>query len=424
MLSLPWTPPLTLALGEGVLGLGLLVLAYAVARHNAFMAGHWVLRDFVYHAFAILAVVGLYVVMILSARWLALALSFDVLTLILVVVAGLAIATHLLVDWARGMWDAIFFRQLHPLRVEMRTLAQEMTRLVQPEQQMQHLVESLAHLTGSALVCLALDRGQGLVVQAATNKERIGQSVSLKEVTVSDRQTPEPGAEFVLTEPVRVFNRQVGYLLLGPKGVGERYDRQEQMWIADLVAHLSALLEQAQLREAATQQLAVLTREVREIQSRETALHQEMQRVLAASPIPLDAHELGEALRCYSHPDRLAEIISREGSTLAALPTIVQAGPRRVQAVQQLLCSAVESLRPSETLPSLETLRARAVRKKWRRHIPAAVADYYTARLVMAGYTHEAIAEEMEVSPRQVKNYLDRAVSRMIACLEVDGGSL
>ena len=38
----------------------------------------------------------------------------------------------------------------------------------------------------------------------------------------------------------------------------------------------------------------------------------------------------------------------------------------------------------------------------------------------MAGYTYEAIAEEMDISPRQVRNYLGRALNRVVMCLEAD----
>ena len=36
----------------------------------------------------------------------------------------------------------------------------------------------------------------------------------------------------------------------------------------------------------------------------------------------------------------------------------------------------------------------------------------------MAGYTHEDIAEKLDVSARQVRNYLDRATSLVQAYLE------
>jgi predicted DNA-binding protein (UPF0251 family) len=412
---------LTLALGEAVLVLGLLVLAYTVARHNVFMAGRWILRDFVYHALAIAVVTGLYLAAILGVWRLALALDFDVIALILVVVAGLAIVTHLLADRVRGAWDAVFFRELRPLRVEMRTLAQEIGRPVQLAPQMQQVVESLSRFTGGALVCLALNEGQELVIRAATARERIGQTIPPERVSPTGA-LGEPGEGFALSEPLWVFDKEAGYLLLGQKGVGEGCDRQERMWIAAMAAHLSALIEQAHLREEATQQLAAIAHEVGEIQSQEATLHQEMQRVLADGPACINSHELSEALRCYGHPERLAGLLNRQGNTLATLPSVVQAGPQRVQALQSTLSSAVESLRPSEGLglPSLETLQARAIHKKRRRHIPTSIADYYTLRLIMAGYTYEAIAEEMDISPRQVRNYLGRALNRVVMCLEAD----
>jgi hypothetical protein len=126
--------------------------------------------------------------------------------------------THLLSDWARGVWDAVFFRELRPLRAEMRSLAQDVTTPVRSEQQMLEMVESLSHLTGSTLVCLALDEGHGPVIRAATARERVGQTVPLDEAAAPEVQFPEAAAGFVLREPIRVFDRDAGFLLLGERG--------------------------------------------------------------------------------------------------------------------------------------------------------------------------------------------------------------
>ena len=89
-----------------------------------------------------------------------------------------------------------------------------------------------------------------------------------------------------------------------------------------------------------------------------------------------------------------------------------------MQAFQQQLTLALEAMLPPDGLPTLESLRNRPVRNKRRRHIPTSVANYYTLRLVMTGYTHEAVAEMLEVSPRQVRNYLDHAIGSVKVFLE------
>ncbi|MBI5054088.1 MAG: hypothetical protein HZB52_12610, partial [Chloroflexi bacterium] len=73
---------------------------------------------------------------------------------------------------------------------------------------------------------------------------------------------------------------------------------------------------------------------------------------------------------------------------------------------------------PPDLLPPLETIRDRAMRHKRRRQLPSTVADYYTLKLIMAGYTHESAAEVLDVSPRQVRNYIDRAIDSVKTLLE------
>ena len=136
------------------------------------------------------------------------------------------------------------------------------------------------------------------------------------------------------------------------------------------------------------------------------------------TPGIVSRRELREAIYSYSRPDRLKAIISRKESTLAALPSISESEMQPAQALQQQLALALENLEPPDGLPSLESLRDRPVRNKRRRHLPTSVANYYTLRLVMTGYTHETIAEMLEVSPRQVRNYLNHALGAVKTFLE------
>lgn len=425
-LRLPWAPALTLATGEIILVMALVTLAYAVARHNLFLAGRWVLRDFIYHVVAIATVVVLYMTAIGGAWALAAALNSDTLTLVLVAVVGLAIMTHLMADRARGLWDALFFRELHPLRMDLRMVIRDMSTQANVQEQVQQVVESLARLSGASLVCLALWEEGELVVKAAAPRHWVGcvlarveRGQRLLDQLAVDRL---PLQGIALMEPLRAFRREMGVLLLGEKGVGEGYDRQERVWVATLAARLAILLEDTRLQEEFTRQLATIAGEIREISSQKAGLQQEMQAALAGARWEVDYHELREALRYYSSPDRLAEILRRPGSSLATLPPVRESAPHTVEGLRKVLADAVDALRPPEALPSLEAVRERPVRKKRRRHLPAAVADYYTLRLIMAGYTHEAVAEELDVSPRQVRNYLERATTRLGAVLETMGG--
>lgn len=432
-LQVSWTPPVRLALGDGILVTGTAVLAYAVAFHNAFMAGHWLRRDFFFHAATVVTIAALYLLMMLAAWKFAEAFGFDVPTLVLITVVGLAILTHLLTIPARQWWDRLFFRQLRALPDEIGGLVNDTSMSAdQLEEQMTALVNRLQELTGASTTCIALREGDRLIVRASTDSQRIGHSVPMSssligatpiigpQATNHDNQERHGGLWdcLVLSEPILINKRTVGYLLLGERGVGEGYDRQEGVWVSTLAAYLGAMLERTRWRTLTERRIAELSAEAEALSVQEQSLKRDFAAALAGPPGIVSRRELREAIYAYSRPDRLKAIISRKESTLAALPSISESEMQPAQALQQQLALALENLEPPDGLPSLESLRDRPVRNKRRRHLPTSVANYYTLRLVMTGYTHETIAEMLEVSPRQVRNYLNHALGAVKTFLE------
>lgn len=423
-LQLSWSPTTGLAVGDSLPLTGSFVLAYTIAYHNAFMAGRWVKRDFFFHAVTVGAFTGLYLLTLLGAQALARVFGFDVPALTLIAVVGLALSTHLLADRARGIGDSLFFKQLEALPGEMSHIVREGPLGAQ----LAALVNRLRDLTGASIVCVALYEDEKLVVKASTDRERIGRAVPV--TTSTEGPAPalaghklEPGTSswdcLMLAEPIRVNEQDAGYLLLGARGVGEEYGRVDRMWISALAAHLGIALEYARRREETTRLISELSAEAEDLAAQELRLRLEFGSVLSGSPPRINPQELREAVYACNRPDRLAEILAREESTLAALPYIAYSNAPPVVALQQQLAMALDAISPA-VLPSLESLRNRAMRSKRRRHLPTSAADYHTLRLIMDGYTHEAIAEMLEVSPRQVRNYLDRAIGSLKAFLEQD----
>ena len=201
--------------------------------------------------------------------------------------------------------------------------------------------------------------------------------------------------------------------------MGEGYDREERVWVSTLSAYLGTALEQAQRREETERTLAALNAEVQELTMQERSLQREFESLLSGSLPPINRQELREAIYAYNRPDRLAALLSREDSTLSTLPTIHRSETPPAQAFQQQLASVLDSMSPPPgLLPPLESIRDRAMRHKRRRQLPSTVADYYTLKLIMAGYTHESAAEVLDVSPRQVRNYIDRAIDSVKTLLE------
>ncbi len=438
-LRVSWSPTTRLAFGDGIPLTASLVLAYAVAYHSAFMAGRWVRRDFFFHGASVVLIAALYLLIMLAAWRLAERFGLDVPTLVLIAVIGLALSTHLLAERTRGLWDSLFFKQLRTLRSDVRGLVGEPNASGSHlEEYMAAVVNRLRELTGASIVCLALNEGGQLIVRASTDRERVGWRAPAS--GTEHEPVPIPGADpadeqgngrgrgawdcMVLTEPVRVGGQVAGYLLLGERGVGEGYDRQERVWISALAAHVGLALEQTRRREETERRLAELKSEAEELASREAGLQREFEAILTGPPPRVNPVELREAVYACNRPERLEALLGREESTLAALPCIRRSGSPPVVALQRRLGQALEAIVPPDLVVPVEALRERAMRSKRRRHLPASVADYHTLRLAMAGYTHEAIAEMLEVSPRQVRNYLDRGIGAVKAYLEQEASLL
>nr|NIR92538.1 hypothetical protein [Gammaproteobacteria bacterium] len=201
-------------------------------------------------------------------------------------------------------------------------------------------------------------------------------------------------------------------------GINKGYDEQESVWVSTLAAYLGAMLEQTRWRTMTERRIAELSAEAKALALKEQSLKRDFSAVLSGPPGIISHRELREAIYAYSRPDRLKSIISRHGSTLAVLPDIANSEMQPVQALQQQLVLALDSLKPLGNLPSLESLRERPIRNKRRGHLPTSIANYYTLRLVMTGHTHETIAEMLEISPRQVRNYLNQALDAIKVYLE------
>ena len=430
-LRLPWSPSTGLAIGDSLPLAAAILLAYTVAYHSAFMAGRWVKRDFFFHAVTVGAIAGIYFLTLWGAHILTNKFGFDTLTLTLIAVVGLSLLTHLLAERIRTLWDSLFFKQLQILPGEMSGLVRT-THLSggRLERQMRGLVNRLRDLSGASIVCVALREGSQWVVKASTSQDRIGQTVPLKETSngvepkldlnislIEDEGHRHNLDCLVLAEPIFVNDQTAGYLLLGERGVGEGYNREERVWISALATHLSVALEQAQRREENAQLIADLKAEAKALAAQEETLEREFENVLSGPPLQIDAQELREAIYAYNQPDQLAVILAREESTLSSLPNVTTKNGAAALSLQQQLTNALDAITP-DVLPSLESLRNRSMRAKRRRHLPTPVANYHTLRLAMDGHTHEAIAEMLEVSPRQVRNYLDRAINSLKVSLE------
>lgn len=429
-LNVPWEPTPRIAVGDGIPLMAVLVLAYSVAFHNTFMAGRWVKRDFFFHAAAIGAIALLYLFIIIGAESVALMLNLDVATLTFIAVVGSTLLTHWFAEPLRRWLDNLFSKQLSAISSEMVGLTQDIrvpNGLL--ETQMTTLVNRLREMTGASVVCVSVRHDDQLVIKASTEPERIGKIIPtalltdgpaplLKTDTSPEKQRTNADRWdcLILSEPIFANKEIAGYLLLGERGAGEGYDREERVWISTLAANLGIALEQAHRREDTARRFSELTSEVENLAKQELSLLREFEAALVGPNCQIDQHELREAFSAYNQPERLAALLAREGNTLAPL---VGNHTSPVAALQRRLTQAVDAIAPSaDILPSLDTIQSRNLHRKQRRHLPTSIANYYTLRLVIAGHSHESIAETLDVSSRQVRNYLERAVSAVKNVLE------
>ncbi len=179
--------------------------------------------------------------------------------------------------------------------------------------------------------------------------------------------------------------------------------------IAGQVADLLAINAR---REAAASHLGRFTEEMRsqehleaEVRRRIVAGIEELRLIRCE----IDLNFPRQLVHAFSSADRLERLLLADPAG--------EARSTRVRRIRNILEKAVESLKPATPLPPIESLRDRGLAQKRLRRLPAAVADYYTLKLLMDGYTHEAVAELLGVSPRQVHNYLERALRRLQANL-------
>lgn len=114
--------------GHGVTLLGLGAYGLLVAHSGLFVGGAAAPRDFLHNLAASAFLVVVYGGFLVISTRLAASLRFDPLALSAVVVLGLVIVTHLLVDEIRSAWDRLFFPQLATLRKHLRSLSSQLTR--------------------------------------------------------------------------------------------------------------------------------------------------------------------------------------------------------------------------------------------------------------------------------------------------------
>ncbi len=402
ILSVPRLPDLSpqvpILVGESLWIGGVVWCAIAVGRTGLFLEGKAVARDLCLHLATAAFLVLAYGAVIAFTTEFARRLRFDPLTLAALAVLGLVILTHLLVDDLRSLWDRWFFPTLAPLRSHLRSLTSELSR--------DDRVAALEKILGSARSVLRarwvrLDLPDGLALGLPRSMGETGEE--------------HPPEEAVLRHPVYVGDQAAGELLVGGREDGQPYGQEELQWLFYFAGQISLFLSHEATAQEEVGQLDETLRRLRAIRQEQLRLRSEMRETILSADL-LRPEEVRRILRMGASPDRLGEIAC---SMQDRLHFVHPLGPERAgHLVRRALEASVEEIRPAEEGPSLAELRDRPMRRKRKARLPVLWAEYYIAKLLLAGYTIEAIAEELELSPRQVHHHLDRLAVRLAPLLE------
>jgi hypothetical protein len=386
--------------GEGLLILAVAWCGLLVGRTGLFVGKREVDRDMVLHLATSISLAFVYGATIALSTYFAVRLRFNPLALSTIAILGLAIVTHVLIDEIRSLWDRLFFPGLANLRFKLRAVANDLSR----ENRMvavERLLESLKSITGARWAHLHLVKGPilGLPEHLGDLEDRAG-----------------GGEREVLRQPVYVGEHIAGELVVGGRADGKSYSQEERLWLALFASHISLFLCHEAVAREEIEQLEETLQRLKEIREEQLRLRSGIRELLAPVGL-LRPDQVRRLLRLGSFPGRLGEIVSEENSGLSFLRSME---PQKAEYVlRKALEKAVEELRPAGEGPSLVDLRDRPVRKKRKVRLPGAWAEYYIAKLLLAGHTLEAIAEQLELSPRQVHHYLDRLAIRLASSLEV-----
>jgi hypothetical protein len=275
--------------GDAAVGVAAVLLGYAVARHNALVAGISIRRDLLYLGLAIGSFTVFYVV-VAEILYLG-GHRFSTLTLILLVVV--AISSLMLYDGLRTTIDRLFYReQFRQFRANLRALARETGVGQSLADRLQAALAGLCRTLQLDRGIIALREGDAFLCVAALQAGQVGHQFPLPalaaEEMVSLPRADTPGPEgFALLLPIYDGETQVGALAVNSKETGEPYSEEDLLFLEDVADQLATVVRDTHLQEENTQAISSMVADFRD---RERALQRQMQQLLAerdAKPRPV-----------------------------------------------------------------------------------------------------------------------------------------
>jgi GAF domain-containing protein len=375
--------------GHLVLGAGVALLGYGIARYSALIEGRAARLDFTYTALA----AGLVVAAYLLAAFIS-DVVFDVPLIAFVFITMLAVVSHSLYDAARTYLDRLFYRQRYrELRANLRELARTTVPGQDLRDHLQAIVETLCGSLGAAWGTVALREGEEFVFAAnwkmGTEDRWIASAdLTADEITVLSRAVatrrpldeiqdgggrgPGPGASTGLVVPLHAGGQQIGAVVLGPRVTGAVYGDEDLDLLDDLADRVAAVVHTVRLQEQGVQEMSALLRELRK---RERELQARMRQVLAAEAGHASLEGRDEEETVSQVEDSLRHLYDYPylgGHALAGLRIVrlrldvpengFVTHLDRGRALQRVLVAALEKLRPAGPRPSQPT-------REWHQYV-------------------------------------------------------
>jgi GAF domain-containing protein len=261
--------------GDTLMGVGVALLGYAVARHNALIQVRAIERDFWYSLLAVGLLTAFYYV---GALILYFGEQVSFLSLMLVI--AIAISSHALYDGVRVALDRLFYQeQFRQLRTNLRSLARDAGTGGTLEEQLQAVCRALCRALRIRQGVIALRTGNGFEVKVAhriqLDEPSFPQS-ALSATEIVHLSQPDPQGMTLLV-PLCANELQLGALVLGAKESDQHYSEEDLDLIDDLADQIANVIHTAQLQEKSAQAMNQLVAEFRE---RERTLQQQMQKLL------------------------------------------------------------------------------------------------------------------------------------------------
>lgn len=330
-------PRVTLSI---LLGIAVILIGYGVAQYSALVQGRTIRRDFIYNAIAMLIISGLYILVTrISAQF------FDVPPAVYIFIVLLAIITHSLIDFARQFLDYLFFNR------ERRNIRHNLTLLADSVGE-RRVSENLDLMFAS--MCTSVRATFGMIILfdeyqlnlKSTYKWRETRlPLSRGDLSTDDVRHLEPGhfpnplSEVVLLIPLYDNPGQAGAILFGTPINGVRYSNAD---VEQLLYPSDQILDAIQAADQEEEYLEKLP----EITQAQKMMVEEFTQEITIKMVEDALRNLFDY--AYLGDSQLVKLrlVTRElpgGAT-----TYIDNG----KAVNKILTSAVEKLRPGEELPA------------------------------------------------------------------------